>query len=60
MALEQVAKITDFGIARAADSVASGMSSGTPRYMAPDSGAVGAALTRAADVYAFGLVATRP
>jgi hypothetical protein len=51
-----IAKITDFGIARTADSVASGMTSGTPRYMAPEVLA-GAAPTRAADVYAFGLIA---
>lgn len=50
-----IAKITDFGIARSADSVASGMTTGTPRYMAPEVLA-GAPPTRAADVYAFGLV----
>jgi eukaryotic-like serine/threonine-protein kinase len=51
-----IAKITDFGIARDAGSLESGMTTGTPRYMAPEVLA-GAAPTRAADVYAFGLVA---
>ncbi len=51
-----VAKITDFGIARRADSVAEGMTTGTPRYMAPEVLA-GAPPTPLADVYAFGLVA---
>lgn len=50
------AKITDFGIARAADSVISGMTTGTPRYMAPEV-LSGSPPTPAADVYAFGLVA---
>lgn len=51
-----VAKITDFGIARDADCVTDGMTTGTPRYMAPEVLA-GGAPTPAADVYAFGLVA---
>lgn len=51
-----IAKITDFGIARRADSVAGGMTTGTPRYMAPEVLA-GAPPTPLADVYAFGLVA---
>lgn len=51
-----VAKITDFGIARPSSSVAAGMTTGTPRYMAPEV-LGGAPPTPAADVYAFGLVA---
>ena len=51
-------KITDFGIARAADSVAftqTGQIVGTPHYLAPEQ-ARGDAATAASDVYALGVV----
>ena len=51
-------KITDFGIARAADSVAftqTGQIVGTPHYLSPEQ-ARGDAATAASDVYALGVV----
>jgi serine/threonine-protein kinase len=51
-------KITDFGIARAADSVAftqTGQIVGTPHYLAPEQ-ARGDTATAASDVYALGVV----
>ncbi|HEY6932308.1 MAG TPA: serine/threonine-protein kinase [Marmoricola sp.] len=51
-------KVTDFGIARAADAVAltrTGQLLGTPQYLSPEQAAGGAA-TAASDVYALGVV----
>ncbi len=52
-------KVTDFGIARAADQVpltATGQVMGTAQYLAPEQ-AMGRAATPASDVYALGVVA---
>jgi hypothetical protein len=63
-----VARISDFGISRfdeavdagartAAAATATGAMLGTPVYMAPETAKGGRAVTAAADVYAFGIVA---
>ncbi len=51
-------KVTDFGIARAADAVpltVSGHLVGTPHYLSPEQ-ALGTTATRASDVYSLGIV----
>lgn len=51
-------KVTDFGIARAADSVSltqTGQVMGTPQYLSPEQ-ARGSAATEASDVYSLGVV----
>ena len=53
---EGTAKITDFGIARPRSALAPGMTTGTPRYMAPEVLA-GWPATPQSDLYAFGLLA---
>ena len=53
-----VVKITDFGLARTADSApltVTGMLVGTPGYLAPER-AAGASATPAADLYALGII----
>ena len=53
-----VVKITDFGIARAAEGVAltqTGQVMGTPQYLSPEQ-AEGRPVTRASDVYSLGVV----
>ncbi|MEU3602162.1 protein kinase [Streptomyces sp. NPDC006798] len=53
-------RVIDFGIARAADATSltsSGVTIGTPSFMAPEQ-AAGAKVTPATDVFALGLVAT--
>ncbi len=55
---EGVVKITDFGIARAADAAsltATGQIVGTPQYLSPEQ-AAGKPATKASDVYALGVV----
>lgn len=55
---EGVVKVTDFGIARAADGVpltATGHVMGTPHYLSPEQ-AEGQAVTPASDVYGLGIV----
>jgi eukaryotic-like serine/threonine-protein kinase len=55
---EGTVKITDFGIARAADTVGltqTGQIVGTPQYISPEQAAGGSA-TQASDVYALGVV----
>ena len=56
---ERVVKVTDFGIARAADGVGitrTGAVMGTPQYLSPEQ-AEGKPATPASDVYALGVVA---
>jgi serine/threonine-protein kinase len=55
---DRVVKITDFGIARAADAVAltqTGQVIGTPQYLSPEQ-AEGKAATAASDIYSLGVV----
>jgi serine/threonine-protein kinase len=55
---EGVVKITDFGIARAADGVAltrTGQLIGTPQYLSPEQ-ALGKGATGASDLYALGII----
>lgn len=56
---EGVVKLTDFGIARAANSAGltrTGETLGTPHYLSPEQ-ALGKAATTASDIYALGVVA---
>ena len=55
---DRVVKITDFGIARAADAVAltqTGQVIGTPQYLSPEQ-AEGKSATAASDIYSLGVV----